>query len=213
MKKILLVSFIIFLGTVLLTGCSYNASYLPSKIYEYNDVKDSLIRFHVLANSDSKEDQDLKIKVKNAIIKDLYTDLSNSKSIDETRNILVSKEDEIKALSEKIINEEGYNYKVNIELKRENFPEKQYGSITLPQGNYEAFRVIIGNGNGHNWWCVMFPPLCFIDVTKGKVEDEESRKKLDDAILKDNEGNSKDDNVKIKFKVVEEIKNIFKEGK
>lgn len=213
MKKILLVSFIIFLGAVLLTGCSYNASYLPSKIYEYNDVKDSLIRFHVLANSDSKEDQDLKIKVKNAIIKDLYTDLSNSKSIDETRNILVSKEDEIKALSEKIINEEGYNYKVNIELKRENFPEKQYGSITLPQGNYEAFRVIIGNGNGHNWWCVMFPPLCFIDVTKGKVEDEESRKKLDDAILKDNEGNSKDDNVKIKFKVVEEIKNIFKEGK
>lgn len=213
MKKILLVSFIIFLGAVLLTGCSYNASYLPSKIYEYNDVKDSLIRFHVLANSDSKEDQDLKIKVKNAIIKDLYTDLSNSKSIDETRNILVSKEDEIKALSEKIINEEGYNYKVNIELKRENFPEKQYGSITLPQGNYEAFRVIIGNGNGHNWWCVMFPPLCFIDVTKGKVEDEESRKKLDDAILKDNEGNSKDDNVKIKFKVVEEIKKIFKEGK
>lgn len=213
MKKVFLVIFNIFLCGVLLSGCSYNSSCLPSKIYDYNDVKDSLIRFHVLANSDSKEDQDLKIKVKNAIIKDLYSDLNNSKSIDETRNILVSKENDIKELSEKIIKDEGYDYKVNIELKRENFPDKQYGSITLPQGNYEAFRVIIGNGNGHNWWCVMFPPLCFIDVTKGKVFDKESREKLDDAILKDNEESSKQEKVKVKFKVAEVIKKIFKEEK
>lgn len=209
MKKILLFIFNIFLCGLLLSGCSYNSTCLPSKIYDYNEVKDLLIRFHVLANSDSKEDQDLKIKVKNAIINSLYSDLSKSKSIDETRNILISKEAEIKELSEKIIKDEGYNYSVKIELKRENFPEKQYGSIILPQGNYEAFRVIIGNGNGHNWWCVMFPPLCFIDVTKGKVEDDESRQKLDDEILKDHKEN-KEDEIKIKFKVAEEIKKIFK---
>ena len=125
MKKILLFIFNIFLCGLLLSGCSYNSTCLPSKIYDYNEVKDLLIRFHVLANSDSKEDQDLKIKVKNAIIKDLYSDLSKSKSIDETRNILISKEAEIKELSEKIIKDEGYNYSVKIELKRENFPEKQ----------------------------------------------------------------------------------------
>ena len=209
MKKILLFIFNIFLCGLLLSGCSYNSTCLPSKIYDYNEVKDLLIRFHVLANSDSKEDQDLKIKVKNAIINSLYSDLSKSKSIDETRNILISKEAEIKELSETIIKDEGYNYSVKIELKRENFPEKQYGSIILPQGNYEAFRVIIGNGNGHNWWCVMFPPLCFIDVTKGKVEDDESRQKLDDEILKDHKEN-KEDEIKIKFKVAEEIKKIFK---
>ena len=209
MKKILLFIFNIFLCGLLLSGCSYNSTCLPSKIYDYNEVKDLLIRFHVLANSDSKEDQDLKIKVKNAIINSLYSDLSKSKSIDETRNILISKEAEIKELSEKIIKDEGYNYSVKIELKRENFPEKQYGSIILTQGNYEGFRVIIGNGNGHNWWCVMFPPLCFIDVTKGKVEDDESRQKLDDEILKDHKEN-KEDEIKIKFKVAEEIKKIFK---
>ena len=106
----------------------------------------------------------------------------------------------------------------------ENFPEKSYGSIVLPQGKYEAFRIIIGNGKGHNWWCVMFPPLCFTDVTKGQVEEEKSKEELDEVIEKekkeileeDSKRNNKktneedSDNIKIKFKVVEIFKGIAK---
>ena len=77
-----------------------------------------------------------------------------------------------------------FNYSIKTELGYENFPEKSYGSIVLPQGKYEAFRIIIGNGKGHNWWCVMFPPLCFTDVTKGQVEEEKSKEELDEVIEK-----------------------------
>ena len=85
-------------------------------------------------------------------------------------------------IADNVIIENGYNYDVKIELGYENFPEKSYGNITLPQGKYEAFRIIIGNGKGHNWWCVMFPPLCFTDVTKGQVEEEKCKEEFAKAI-------------------------------
>lgn len=177
-------------------------------VYDYEDVKDVVIRFHVLANSDTDEDQNLKLKVRDEILNYLKPYLEDLESREDAKKMILDKEYEIKDIALKVIKENGYNYGVRTELARENFPEKSYGNITLPQGNYEAIRVIIGEGNGHNWWCVMFPALCFIDVTKGQVQERESKEKLDEAIEENKE--EKEEKVEVKFKIVELIKNFFK---
>jgi stage II sporulation protein R len=192
----------------------------------YDEVKDSLIRFHVIANSDSEEDQNLKLKVKNKVIDYLYPYLNDSQSLDESRQIIKNRMQEVKKLAEEVIKDNNYEYNIKVELSRENFPDKSYGNITLPQGNYEAFRIIIGGGQGRNWWCVMFPPLCFVDESKAEVEYDKTENKINSK--KDNldlekelnsEGNKSDtqndnkgtnvDNVQIKFKIVEILKNLF----
>ena len=209
----------IFYGCTTVTVDKVCANNLDAKILNYNDVKDSLIRFHVIANSDSDEDQQLKLKVKNKVIEYLYPYLSESKSLDDSRQIIKDNMDEVKTLTQEVIKEEGYNYDVNLQLSRENFPDKSYGNIVLPQGNYEAFRIIIGKGKGRNWWCVMFPPLCFVDESKADVEYDKVEKEIKDQ--QDNEQNNleedyKDcdngdkDNIVIKFKLAEVIQNLFK---
>lgn len=157
----------------------------------YDEVKDSLIRFHVIANSDSEDDQNLKIKVKNEVIDYLYPYLNKSESLSESREIIKNNMDEVKRIAEDVIKDNNYTYKVTTELSRENFPDKSYGNITLPQGNYEAFRIIIGDGRGKNWWCVMFPPLCFVDETKAEVEYEQTQNKISNKVMDEhNESNT-----------------------
>ncbi len=209
----------IFYGCTTVTVDKVCANNLDAKILNYNDVKDSLIRFHVIANSDSDEDQQLKLKVKNKVIEYLYPYLSESKSLDDSRQIIKDNMDEVKTLTQEVIKEEGYNYDVNLQLSRENFPDKSYGNIVLPQGNYEAFRIIIGKGKGRNWWCVMFPPLCFVDESKAEVEYdkvEENIKKEQENKIKDvdseedSSDNNNNDKIQVKFKVVEVIQDLFK---
>jgi len=183
-----------------------------STISEQKNISNKIIRFHVLANSDSIEDQSLKLKVKDEIIKYMMPKLDKSNSIDESRKILKENDKEIKKIAENIINKNGYKYSVNTYLGQEQFPIKTYGNITLPQGQYEAYKIIIGNGQGQNWWCVMFPPLCFVDVTKGEVSTKETEQKMK-KVLKEEElrsiNNSKN-SYEIKFKVVEEINKLKK---
>lgn len=195
MKKIIsILSILIMISFIGGYSKTYNTSI--ETIYNYDDVKNSLIRFHVLANSDSKEDQTLKLKVKDEVINYLYPYLKNSKSLDESRKVLIEQENNVMEIAYKVITENGYNYDVKIKLGYENFPEKSYGNITLPQGKYEAFRIIIGNGKGHNWWCVMFPPLCFTDVTKGQVEEEKCKEEFDKAIQENETVLNKEDSKK-----------------
>ncbi|GAE00555.1 stage II sporulation protein R [Clostridium botulinum B str. Osaka05] len=179
---------------------------------EQKNISNKIIRFHVLANSDSIEDQSLKLKVKDEIIKHMMPKLDKSNSIDESRKILKENDKEIKKIAENIINKNGYKYSVNTYLGQEQFPIKTYGNITLPQGQYEAYKIVIGNGQGQNWWCVMFPPLCFVDVTKGEVSTKETEQKMK-KVLKEEElksiNNSKN-SYEIKFKVVEEINRLKK---
>ncbi|HDK7166843.1 TPA: stage II sporulation protein R [Clostridium botulinum] len=179
---------------------------------EQKNISNKIIRFHVLANSDSIEDQSLKLKVKDEIIKHMMPKLDKSNSIDESRKILKENDKEIKKIAENIINKNGYKYSVNTYLGQEQFPIKTYGNITLPQGQYEAYKIVIGNGQGQNWWCVMFPPLCFVDVTKGEVSTKETEQKMK-KVLKEEElksiNNSKN-SYEIKFKVVEEINKLRK---
>lgn len=210
MKKTIISVLLIFAIISSLTGCSCIGASISdgSTLYKYQDVKDVLIRFHVIANSDSEEDQSLKLKVKDSIINYLYPILKNSESLDSARNIILQNQSQILSLTEKVIKEQGYSYTAKVDLTKDNFPDKSYGKITLPAGEYEALKIVIGKGEGKNWWCVMFPPLCFIDVTEGTVEDEESKEELDYQIEKSKEDSSEEP--EIKFKILEIIDNLTK---
>lgn len=177
------------------------------------DIEGKLIRFHVIANSDSDEDQSLKLKVRDEVLKYMAPKLDNSKSLDESREILKNNNGKVKEIAKKIIKENGYNYDVETTLGKENFPDKTYGNITLPQGEYEAYRIVIGTGNGHNWWCVMFPPLCFVDMSKGQVSYDENEKQMK-RVLNDEEygmvdNTSDNQTVEVRFKIWDEIKKLF----
>ncbi|HCW54293.1 MAG TPA: stage II sporulation protein R [Clostridium sp.] len=210
---------VILSAKTLNNNCNSNTG-INVKVLDYDKVKNSLIRFHVIANSDSNEDQNLKIKVKNQIIDYLYPYLNDSKSLDESREIIKSNISEVKKIAEKVIKDNNYNYDVKIQLSRENFPEKSYGNIVLPQGNYEAFRIIIGSGQGKNWWCVMFPPLCFVDESKAEVEYDKVEERInsesklnnvsnDEKIELDEQKSESDNCVQIKFKFIEIIEKLF----
>lgn len=200
MKRIICIIGILSMCTFFISGCT-SYQYGEIKSYDYNEVRDILIRFHVIANSDNNEDQELKVKVKDKVIEYIYPYLNKSSSIEESRDILINKKDDILEIAKKVISDNGYTYDVYAGLSKENFPDKVYGDIELPQGEYEAFKIIIGNGEGQNWWCVMFPPLCFVDVTRGKVQEEKCKDELDEEI-----NNKKEKSPKIKFKILE----IFK---
>ena len=172
------------------------------------DISEKLIRFHVLANSDSDVDQDLKLRVKDEVLKYISPILNESQSLEESREILKREDKNIIKIAEDYIKSQGFNYTVETTLTRENFPVKEYGNIVLPQGEYEAYRILIGEGKGQNWWCVMFPPLCFIDVTKGQVAYDETEKKMKDVLSEEEfkSVNKKENNVNFEFKVIDLFK-------
>lgn len=171
-------------------------------------LSDNLIRLHVIANSDSPEDQELKRKVRDAVLSYVRGEVKDSLDIEQTRGIILDNMDEITSAAQKIIYDSGKNYEVKTMLGNHPFPTKAYGDIYLPAGNYQALRVVIGNGDGANWWCVLFPPLCFVDVTHGTVPEtvkEDLKKVLSEEeykIITSSEDES-DIPIKIKFKIVE----------
>lgn len=178
------------------------------------DIATKIIRFHVIANSDSKSDQALKLKVRDKVIEYMQPRLKESKSIEESRKIIKENDKKVMAIANEVIRENGYNYPIKTMLSNENFPIKTYGNITLPQGKYEAYRIIIGDGKGQNWWCVMFPPLCFVDVTKGEVSYKETEEEMKSVLSADeykivnNQLNkSKNNEIKLRLKILELLKN------
>ena len=194
-KKIFISFSILFLFIILsLTYCVSIQKSLSSKV----------LRLHVLANSNSAFDQELKLKVKDEIVTYLTPLLRDSKNIDETKKIINSNISELKNLASLTVNKYS-NYKVNVSISNSNFPTKTYGNISLPAGNYEALKVEIGDAKGNNWWCVMFPPLCFTNSSAGIFDDTSK------ATLKENLSsaefaminNSNKPSIKIKFKLLE----------
>lgn len=208
-KKILLLTVIILVFT-LTAGFIYTED-----VYDnVESYRNKLIRFHVIANSDNDLDQKLKLKVRDEILDKIGVKLDDSKSIDESRNILKENINEIKYIAKETVVKNGYDYDIEVDLGKHNFPTKNYGDITLPAGEYEAIRIVIGDGNGKNWWCVMFPPLCYVDITHG-LSTSETETQLTE-VLDDEEYNmistKKERNtkkVKVKFKIVE----LFEETK
>ncbi len=166
----------------------------------YND---DVIRFHVRANSDSKEDQDLKLKVRDEILKEMAQRFKSTTSIEESRTIINNNIEEIKSIAEGVIAEENKNYSVDVSLGIEEFPVRTYGNLIFPQGNYEALVVEIGEAKGQNWWCVMFPPLCFVDMTF-TFSYTEAESQLGDYIIDEEQP------LKLKSKIVDFVKSIVK---
>ena len=168
----------------------------------YEDIVNEIIRFHVIANSDSDEDQSLKLKVRDKVVEFVSSSLRNCESLDDARNFLISNKSEIESIAKSVVDENGYSYNVTSTLSRENFPDKVYGDVVFPQGEYEAYRILIGEAKGQNWWCVMFPPLCFVDGTKEVVDSKEVINTLEN----NNDGDEgKENKIKFKFKLFEMI--------
>jgi stage II sporulation protein R len=184
---------------------------LTKDVYEKREsYKEHLIRFHVLANSDAPEDQALKLKVRDRIIQEMNPKFAQSKSLGETRTIIEKNLENIEKIAREEMRKSGRTYSVKATLGDANFPTKNYGSITLPAGSYEALRVVIGKGEGANWWCVLFPPLCFIDMKNG-LTDEKTKNELMNVLTEEEfkmiSTASSEDRlpIKLKFKVVEII--------
>ena len=133
------------------------------------DLSEQVVRFHVIANSDTTEDQLLKENVRDAVLMYMEPILKDSPSIEETRMRITEQMDNINQVAATIISNWGKDYSVYTELANEKFPTKSYGDIVFPAGNYEACRIVIGSGEGQNWWCVMYPPLCYVDAATGVV--------------------------------------------
>ena len=143
-----------------------------------------IIRFHVRANSDSDRDQQLKINVKEKVVQYIEPLLKDSCSIDESREILKENIPEIKEVALKQLEADGSDDSVNVYFEESYFPAKTYGDVTFPPGEYEAFRIDIGDAQGRNWWCVLYPPLCFVDATYGVLPDE-SKDQLKNILTED----------------------------
>lgn len=180
-------------------------------------LADNLIRLHVVANSDSPADQELKNYVKDEIIKHMKDELQGIRDIDKSKEIINENLKYVKNIAEGEIKRRGKSYPVDVTLGDYPFPTKVYSDISLPAGVYQALRVSIGEGIGENWWCVLFPPLCFVDATHGSVS-EAFKEDFEEIVEKDEEGYSilvseksdiKEVPIEFKFKLAE----VFRSSK
>lgn len=206
----------IFILTILVFIYIALLSFNYSKAISSN-LSDSVFRLHIIANSDSSADQELKLKVRDKIIEYMNTLTSNSSDKKDVISIVNNHLDSFKEIALNTIKENGYNYDVNIEIGNFHFPTKSYGDISFPVGNYDALKIEIGDAIGQNWWCVLFPPLCFVNSSTGVVPDD-SKNTLKENINSESyeiisEGNNSNDNtsdIKIKFKIIEFFNNFTK---
>ncbi|MCI2055801.1 MAG: stage II sporulation protein R [Oscillibacter sp.] len=148
--------FALLLAVVLLAGGIWGAWSLRSQ----RELSDKVVRLHILANSDSDEDQALKLKVRDVILQRAERILKESENREAAEDALRAQLPALQSLAEEKIRAEGYDYSVTAELRDTEFPTREYDTFTLPAGKYLALRIVIGSGEGHNWWCVVFPPLC-----------------------------------------------------
>ena len=199
-KKIILIIILLFFYIFICAVSYVNAV--------SSNIKNSVFRLHVIANSDSTEDQSLKYLVRDNILKYINT-TSKNKSKEDIILYVKKNINEIQKIAQDTIIENGYDYPVTVNVGNFAFPTKTYGDITLPAGFYDALKIEIGNAEGKNWWCVMFPPLCFVDVSSGIVP-EDSKQTLKQNLSNEEYNllleNSND--IKIKFKIVEMFQNI-----
>ena len=205
----------IFILTILVFIYIALLSFNYSKAVSSN-LSDSVFRLHIIANSDSSADQELKLKVRDNIINYMNTLIKNSSNKNEVVSIINNHLDSFKEIALNTIKGNGYNYDVNIEIGNFHFPTKSYGDISFPAGNYDALKIEIGDAIGQNWWCVLFPPLCFVNSSTGIVPEDSK------TILKENinsesyeiisEGNKSKNtsDIKIKFKIIEFLNNFSK---
>ena len=196
-KQFFLILFLLFLY---ISICAFSYVNAVSK-----NIENSVFRLHVIANSDSDEDQNLKYIVRDHLIDYMNSLTANISSKDEAIKIAEEHKQDFYTIAKNTIKENGYDYDVNIEIGNSYFPTKYYGDISLPAGYYDALKVEIGEAKGQNWWCVMFPPLCFVDMSTGIVP-EESKETIKENLPEEEYAlisNSTNNSMNFKFKLIE----------
>ena len=188
----------LFVGLAITFLVAYISGIYSSRVQA--GISGEILRFHILANSDADYDQDLKMRLKDALLETYGGGLQNELNLSGAELFLMARLDEIKDFAENFVADSGYDYPVSVSLARDSFPTRDYGGFSLPAGRYEALRVVIGGGGGENFWCVMFPPLCFVDEAKGRIKDLLTDEEY--ALITGGRQNSVS-GYKIKFKIVE----------
>ena len=191
-NKILRLEASVLIAVIL--ACSLN---MVSFAKQCDSIRNKMLRMHVIANSDSEKDQDLKLKVRDAVLLAGKEVFDGSITADEAQEKIIPHISYLEQVAKKVIIENGFDYDVNITVQKEFFDTRVYdNSVTLPAGYYTAVKVIIGEGEGKNWWCVMFPPMCLPTVSsKGSTEDVLNSQ--------ENEIVTNSGKYKVRFKIVE----------
>ena len=175
-KKIFLNRYLVIGITAILFVCGFcYGKFTEAKVSVaaiQQGLADSLVRFHVVSAGDTDYEQALKLIVKNSVLELLSERLSGVSSKEETLLILEELTPEILSLSRNVLKENNCNMSVSASIEEAFFPVKTYGDMTLPAGEYTALKIVLGEGEGTNWWCVLYPPLCFVDATYGVVPDK-----------------------------------------
>lgn len=170
----------------------------------FDNLSENVFRLHIIANSDSAEDQNLKLKVRDEIINYMKNLTSNCNTKDEVISITENHLSDLANIAKDTILKNGYDYDVTAQLGNFYFPTKYYGNVSMPAGNYDAIRIKIGNAEGQNWWCSLFPSLCFTDVSTGIID-----KKAENTLKSNLDSEefslitSKNKEIKFKFKLIE----------
>ncbi len=172
------------------------------------NLQSNMIRLHIIANSDSDTDQAVKLKVRDEILKAAREYISGNGE-EDSRESIINNLAELEDTANKVLSENGFSYTAQGEYGKFYFPKKTYKSMTLPEGEYYGVRIVLGNGEGHNWWCVMYPPLCITDNGEAELSGESER------ILRENLDSGaydiitgKDGKTVVKFKIVELVQKI-----
>lgn len=189
-------------------------SYICISAYSYvysvsKGLSNNVFRLHVIANSDSKEDQDLKYKVRDNLINYMNLLCQDCTNKEEVIKIAENNKEEFKKIAKDTIESEGFDYDVTVEIGNFLFPTKTYGDISFPSGFYDALKIKIGNASGKNWWCMLYPSLCFVDMTSGIVPDE-SKENLKNSLSNEEYNLIADSNkpsYSFKFKIIEFFNN------
>ena len=153
------------------TAC-FDAESRQSSVSAYCNA-DSIFRLHIIANSNSAEDQAVKLKVRDAVL-EYETENLDAVSAAKTREELMTHGAELLEIIEGVLRSNGFDYGAQMLVGTFPFPDREYNGVLYPAGDYDAFRVILGDGAGENWWCVMFPPLCILKSDNGKIDTDET---------------------------------------
>ena len=178
---------------------------LRAEISEDLEIYEKTLRLHIPANSDSTEDQQLKLQIKDAVLELLKAPLSECKTKEDAEAVVKRLAPTIKNTAERIINENGKSYSTSITLTEEYYPKKEYDGITLPAGTYSSIKIELGNADGKNWWCVLFPQVCTGTARAEETLSEVGFTSNQIHLLTDQEKGE----YKVKFKIVEIIKGLF----
>lgn len=173
------------------------------------EIAGKVLRFHVRANSDSRDDQALKLKVRDAVGAYMQKELAGVHSLTECNRAVQGHLSEIVHVAGQAIAEEGYGYPVTAQIGKAVFPQKTYGDYTFPAGDYQALMIVIGSGKGRNWWCVMYPNMCFHGAVY-EVVDEEAKQSLQQVLSEDEyDAVLKSGKYQVRFKYLEFLNQLF----